>query len=284
MKIGFLGLGRMGRELVQHVIAGGNDVTVWNRTKSATEDAAAAGAHVAENPAAAVAGAEVVVTMFFGPTVTSDVLTGPDADVTFEPGALWIDVTTVAPADASEFAEWAGARGIRFVSSPVIGSTGPAHEGTLGTLLGGAEADVAAARPIAELWSDPEKIRTFATQSAAATAKLIANLSVAVVAEGIAESLRVGHAGGMSTDEVLEVLPLTQFAGQAAMKKPIIAGQDWSKTQFAVDALVKDTGFMTALAGAGELPAVEAWAARLADAHDAGLGGADYIAALRDDV
>jgi len=284
MKIGFLGLGRMGRELVQHVIAGGHEVTVWNRTKSATTDASAAGARVADTPADAVAEAEVVITMFFGPAVTREVLTGPGTGVTFTDGALWIDATTVAPADATEFAEWAGGRSIRFVYSPVVGSTGPAHDGTLSTLLGGAAADVAAARPIVELWSDPEKIRTFGSQAAASTAKLLANLSVAVVAEGIAEALRLGHAGGMSTDEVLEVLPLTQFAGQAAIKKAIIASGDWSKTQFAVDALVKDTGFMTALAGSGALPAVEAWASRLDEAHDAGFGGSDYIAALRDEV
>jgi 3-hydroxyisobutyrate dehydrogenase len=209
---------------------------------------------------------------------------GSEADVTFPEGVLWIDATTVSPADASEFAEWAGGRGIRYVSSPVIGSTGPAHDGTLGSLIGGAEADVAAARPIVELWSDPEKVRTFDTPAAAATAKLIANLSVAVIAEGIAESFRVGHAGGLSTADVVKLLPLTQLAGQAGMKKQLLESQDWAQTQFAVDALVKDTGFMTELAGAGRLPAVEAWAARLAEAHDAGLGDADYIAALRDEL
>jgi len=283
MKVSFLGLGRMGRELVQHVIRGGHDVTVWNRTTSATEGAAAAGARVAGSPAEAVAGAELVVTMFFGPNVVREVLIDPGLE--FAPGALWVDATTVSPDDARDFAEWAAGRGLRFVAAPVVGTVGPAHDGTLGTLLGGQADDVAAARAVTDLWSDREKVREFPTPAAALTAKLIANLGVAVVAEGIAEALRLGHAGGLSTGEVLEILPLTQLATQANAKRAILGGKAWSeKVQFAVDALAKDTGFMTALAGAGRLPSVEALAAALAAASEDGLGGADYIAALRGDL
>jgi len=283
MKVSFLGLGRMGRELVRHVIAGGHDVTVWNRTAAATADASAAGATVADSPASAVADAEVVLTMFFGPGVVREVIIGPG--LAFAPDALWVDATTVSPADAGEFAEWARGRGIRFVSAPVVGSVGPAHDGTLGTLLGGAAVDVAAARTITDLWSDPEKVRELPTPAAAATAKLVANLGVAVVAEGIREAVVLGHAGGMSTHEVLDFLKLTQLASQATVKAPIIEDRAWAeKVQFSADALAKDTGFMTGLAGAGALPAVEAMAARLAAAARDGLGASDYIAVLRDDV
>lgn len=284
MRIAFLGLGRMGRELVAHVIAAGHDVTVWNRTEAATADAAARGATVAASPADAVVRAEAVVTMLFGPAAVREVVTSPGLAI--PSGSLWIDATTIAPSDVEEFARWAASAGVRYVYSPVIGTTGPAHAGTLGVLIGGAPDAVEAARPIVSLWADPDRIRTFDQPQLASAAKLIANLSVAVVAEGIAEALRLGRAAGFDAAQVLDVLPLTQFAQQAGLKNGMLRAQNWHDTQFSVDALLKDTGFMAELAaGAGTaLPALDAFTLLLRAAEADGLGSSDYIAAVRGEL
>jgi 3-hydroxyisobutyrate dehydrogenase len=282
MKIAFLGLGRMGRELVNHLLDAGHDVTVWNRTESATAGAAARGARVAHSPAEAIDGAEVVLTMFFGPDVIREVITSQNP--AFAAGALWIDLTTIAPDDAEEFATWADDQMIRHVYSPVIGTVKPAHERALTVLLGGNPDAVAAARPIVSLWAAEGKIRTFATARQASTAKLIANLSLAVAAEGVAEALRLGTSADFTTQEVLDLLPLTLLASLMAAKGSIVRDGSWvENSSFTVDALAKDIRFMTT-ASTMPLPAAEAFAALLAGASAAGLGDADFTAALQDDI
>jgi 3-hydroxyisobutyrate dehydrogenase len=282
VKIAFLGLGRMGRELVNHLLDAGHELVVWNRTESATADAAARGARVAVSPAEAIDGAELVLTMFFGPDATREVVTSQN--LAFAAGALWIDLTTIAPDDAEEFASWAGDHGVRHVYSPVIGTVKPAHDGTLTVLLGGEPDAVASALPIVSLWAAEDKVKIFATPRQASTAKLIANLSLAVLAEGIAETLRLGKSEGFSSQDVLDLLPFTLLAPLIAAKGAVISGKSWAEhSSFAVDALAKDIGFMTELSNQ-PLPAVEAFASLLRDASAAGLGAADFTAALRDDA
>jgi 3-hydroxyisobutyrate dehydrogenase len=281
VKIAFLGLGRMGRELVNHLLDAGHDVTVWNRTESATADAASRGARVAASPDEAIDGAEVVLTMFFGPDATRQVLTSQDPPFA---GALWIDLTTIAPDDAEEFAAWARDHGVRHVYSPVIGTVRPAHDGALTVLLGGEPDAVASALPVVSLWAAEGKVKIYATPRQASTAKLIANLSLAVLAEGIAEALRLGTSEGFTSQDVLDLLPYTLLAPLVAAKGDIISGGSWSEhSSFTVDALAKDVGFMTGLSNQ-PLPAVEAFASLLRDAGAAGLGAADFTAALRGDT
>ena len=96
MDIAFLGLGRMGRELVPHLIDAGHRVTAWNRSPGPAEAIGRRGARIASTAAEAVDGAEAVVSVLFGPETVREVIV--DGGLPWRPGALWIDVTTVAPA------------------------------------------------------------------------------------------------------------------------------------------------------------------------------------------
>jgi len=281
MRTAFLGLGRMGRELATHLLAAGYDLTVWNRTVSAADALAFRGAHVAASAAEAIADADVVFTMFFGPDAVREVITSQAP--AFAPGALWVDLTTIGPDDAEQFAQWAAEQGVRHVYSPVLGTVKPAHDRALTVLLGGEADAVAVARPIVSLWAAEGRIKEFATARGASTAKLIANLSLAIVAEGIAETLRFGKSQGLTIDEVLDVLPLTLLAPLVAGKADIIRDRSWTEnSSFTVDALAKDIGFVTALSNK-PTPAADAFAQLLRDARAAGLGSADFTAALRAD-
>lgn len=273
MKIAFLGLGRMGRELVTHLIDNGHQVTVWNRSPGPAEEVGRRGARVAASAAEAVGDADAVVSVLFGPETVREVIVA--GGLPFLPGALWIDVTTVSPADADEFAAWAPEHDLRYVHSPVIGSLAPARAGSLAVLIGGETEAVRAARRIVGLWADPDKLRTYPAARSAAAAKLVANLALAVGMEALAEALRLGAGAGMTAEEALETLSLTPLAALAATKGPVVAGGDYADAQFSAAALAKDTRLMLASADV-PLPAVALVAAELQRAVDAGRGEDDF--------
>ncbi|HSN12160.1 MAG TPA: NAD(P)-dependent oxidoreductase [Propionibacteriaceae bacterium] len=269
-KVAFLGLGRMGRILAGHLLDAGHHVTVWNRSTGAEGDLVSRGASSASTAAEAVAGAGVVFTALFGPpSVREVVLEGLD----LAPETLWVDITTVAPADAEEFASWADERGVRYVHSPVIGSLGPAAKKALGVLVGGPAADRVV--PYVSLWADPQRLQVLPTAAAAATGKLIANLALAVSYQGLVEAVRLGTSGGLDVEQVLTTLVGTGLGPIAAMKGDNLRTGDFSNTQFSTDLLLKDTMLMLRTT-TRPLPALTAAAQALLVAQQTGHGDDDF--------
>ncbi|NRQ48676.1 NAD(P)-dependent oxidoreductase [Aeromicrobium stalagmiti] len=279
MRIAFLGLGRMGRELVLHIIDAGHDVTVWNRSPERARALEPKGVRVADSAADAVAGAELVVTTLFGPDTVRDVVLR--GELPFAEGATWVDITTVAPSDATELAAWAAEHGVAYAHSPVIGSLAPARARQLGVLLGGTKAATDVALPVVSLWADPDRLHVLDDAARAATGKLVANLALAVSLQGLAEALRLGRGGGLTTDEVLaQVQDKTMLQAIAGMKGDLVRGGDFSDAQFSVNALAKDLGLMLQTT-AEPLPAVEAAAASLRAEIESGHGEDDVAAIAR---
>ena len=279
--IAFIGLGRMGRELVQHLIADGRSVTVWNRTKAAARPALESGAMWADSPDAAVTSADILVTVLFGPdTVRQTIL---EAGLPLPAGLTWVDITTIGPADAAEFEQACRARGVTYVHSPVIGSLAPARQRKLGVLVGGAKDGVDTVLPLVRTWADPGRVHTFDTAAKAAAGKLVANAALAISMQGVTETLRVGHGGGLSTEEVLALLldgtPLQAMAG---LKGDAIRSRAFDDTQFSANALAKDAGLMMRTADR-PLPALSAAYAALEAAKAAGLGENDFSVIAGDD-
>jgi 3-hydroxyisobutyrate dehydrogenase len=273
MKIAFLGLGRMGRELAAHLLADGHDLTVWNRTRSAVENLVEEGAKGAAMPAEAVAGAEVVITVLFGPDTVRQVVL--DASLPIKQGALWIDITTVSPADTVSFSEWAKNAGVRYVYSPVIGSLAPARARALGVLVGGDADAVAAARPVVSTWAAKDRLREYDTAAKAASAKLVANLTLAVAMQGFVEALRLGQSGGLTTDQVLEALDLTVLSAVKNAKGENVRTGEFGETQFSAAALAKDVRLMVHTSQ-HPLPALTAAFESLETAIRTGRGGDDF--------
>jgi 3-hydroxyisobutyrate dehydrogenase len=273
MNIAFLGLGRMGRELVPHLIDAGHHVTVWNRSPEAADVIGRRGAQVAATAADAVSGVDAVISVLFGPDTVREVIIG--GDLPFTPGTLWIDVTTVSPADATEFAEWAAGAGIRYVHSPVIGSLAPARAAALGVLVGGDQDAARDARKLVALWADPNKLRMLDSPAKAATGKLVANLALAVSMEALIEALRLGESGGLSTEDVLSTLGITTIAPIAAMKGETVVTHNFDDAQFSAAALAKDTRLMLATSRR-PLPAVALVSAALEHAVESGDGEKDF--------
>lgn len=268
----------MGTELALRLMAdapdAGHELNVWNRTRERTARLQEAGARVADSPAAAVDGADVIVTSLFGPDAVRETVIEPGL---VPAGMTWADTTTVSPADAEAFA----AAIPSYVACPVVGTLGPARAGRLGVYVG--TPDAQRRREVAELaapWADPDRLRPVDSAATAAAGKLLANLALAVSAQGLREALALGDACGIDPAQTLDMLDATGLAFIAGMKGPFVRGErDSAEADFTVDAIAKDTGLMLETAEE-DLPAVRAARESLAEQQRAGRGGLDFSAIL----
>ena len=253
---------------------------MWNRTSAAAVQLVELGARQTVSLQQAVTGQDLVVTCLFGPDTVQEVVLDNDLLL---PGALWLDITTVGPDDADKYASWASQRGVRYVHGPVVGSLAPARARELGVYLGGAAADVAAVKPFAALWADPDRLVQLPTQRAAAIGKLVANLALGTALEGLVEALRFGKALGVDAASILAMLKNTGLGFIADMKGQMILDQTFTNTQFSVDLLTKDAKLMLAAVhnddAARELPAVAGLIETLTTAQNSGFGDFDIAAA-----
>ncbi|MCW2500653.1 MAG: 6-phosphogluconate dehydrogenase NAD-binding protein [Frankiales bacterium] len=274
MRVAFLGLGRMGVPMAAHVARAGHDLTVWNRSPGKAGPLVELGATEARSVASAVAGADVVVLMLFGPDAVRAVL--PDV-VAGAPGALVLDASTIGPDAAHEFARACHAGGLRYVDAPVAGTVAPATAGTLGVFLGGAPADVEQARALAVLWGDPDRVVHVGGVGSASALKLCVNQGLGVLAAGVGESLRLGRDLGLDRDLVLQVLSQSAYGWFLTQKRPMVESGDYSATTFSLDLMAKDLDLAVTSADS-DLEVTRAALDHAKRALAAGHSGEDYAA------
>jgi 3-hydroxyisobutyrate dehydrogenase-like beta-hydroxyacid dehydrogenase len=278
MRVAFLGLGRMGAAMARHVVTAGHDVRVWNRSEGKADALVGLGAVEAFSPAEAAADSDAVVLMLFGPDASREVLFGPDGiATTARPGTLVIDATTIGPTAAREIGAELQRRGLRYVEAPVAGSTKPAAEGMLGVLAGGDDADYADARPLLELWGDPERIRHVGPVGAGNAAKIVVNQALGVVMAGLGEALHLVGDLGLDRDLMLDLLATGPYGWPLAQKRSMIENGDFAATTFSLELMAKDLDLALAET-AVELPVTAAALSEARAASAAGHGGEDYAA------
>lgn len=277
MQVAWLGLGRMGVLMAQHVLTAGHDLVVWNRSPGRADDLIVAGAREAASPEAAVDGADVAVLMLFGPDSVREVL--PQV---LRPGLLVVDSTTVGPSAARELGRTAEQAGARYADAPVAGSTGPAREGNLGVLVGCHEADWPDVEPVVRMWGAPDRVRRVGDVGAGSALKLVVNQGIGVLAAGLGEALRLGSDLGLDRKTVLDVLQGAAYGWTLQQKRSMLDADDFTGTQFSLDLLEKDLALAVAAAGHdGTDPAVtRAALEHVREALRAGHSGEDYGAVV----
>lgn len=203
--VAFVGLGVMGRPMARNLLAAGHDLVVANRSTAPVAELTAAGASGAATPAEAARGAEVVITMLPDSPQVLDVMEGPDGIFAgAKPGTLVIDMSTISPTVAAGLAVRGAERGLAMLDAPVSGGDVGAQNATLSIMVGGADADVARARPLLQALG--KSIIHVGGPGAGQLVKACNQVVVALTIEAVAEALVLGAAGGVDPEKILDVL------------------------------------------------------------------------------
>jgi 3-hydroxyisobutyrate dehydrogenase len=278
--VAVLGTGIMGSGMARNLIGAGMDVTVWNRSPDRARPLADAGARMATDAAEAVAGADVVVTMLFDTDAVAQVMEWALPAVA--PDTVWVQASTVGLDGTDRLAQLAAAHDVGFVDAPVLGTRGPAEEGTLTVLASGPEALRGAVTPVFDAIGS-RTIWVGERPGDAQKLKLVANSWVGMVITGIAQAVATAEALGLDPQLFFETIaggPLDTAYGQLKGKSMI--ANDFP-TAFAVSGLVKDLELIAAAMRGADVPSgvAEAVAEAFRMAEAAGHGDEDMAAVVQ---
>ncbi len=242
MRVTFLGLGIMGGPMARHLIGAGHTLTVYNRTMAKAQAFVAAhGGRAAETPAAAADGAEVVLACVGADADLRAVTLGPEgAFAAMAPGALFIDHTTVSAAIARELEAAGSALGLMVVDAPVSGGQAGAEKAALTIMCGGTAKAFAAAAPVLTAYA--RRVGHMGPAGAGQLTKMVNQLCIAGVLQGLAEGLALGRAAGLDLAEVVEVISGGAAQSWQMDNRAATMAQGSFDFGFAVDWMRKDLG------------------------------------------
>lgn len=278
MKIGFLGLGKMGAPMAQRLIEAGHELAVWNRTEGRTEPLAREGAIVAGTPAEAELGADVVITMLFDDHAHDEVLFGSNGLMdALTPATLHIACSTISVGLSERLTREHAQRGIPFVAAPVFGRPNVAEAGKLWTVVAGAEENVERARPVLEAFSRGISVVGKEPKQAHAL-KLGGNFLISAMIYSLGNAFVYAESQGIEPGVFLEAVnsALFQSPFYAAYGKVMLNPPEAPGASISLGA--KDTRLLReAAAGAGvRLDLADTLAGVFEEAKGAGLAQEDW--------
>jgi 3-hydroxyisobutyrate dehydrogenase len=204
MKIGLVGLGRMGTAIAQRLKERGCEVVAWDRSAKAVEAQARRGPRTVASARAVAAEADVVLSIITEDKGVRQIFTGSDGFLSGEvKGKLFIEMSTLRPMTHRELAPLVRAKGASLVDSPVMGSIPTVREGKLLALLGGEAADVERARQVLDHLT--RRIVHIGPNGAGCAMKLAVNLGMAIYLQSLAEAISLGQSEGLSLDQMLDI-------------------------------------------------------------------------------
>lgn len=215
-RIGFIGLGIMGRPMARHLLEAGLPLTVHSRSPGPVEELLAAGASRAGSPAEVAAASDIVVTMLPDTPDVELVLFGEQGVATdVGEGSLVVDMSTISPVATREFATRLGAQDVGFVDAPVSGGEKGAVEASLSIMAGGSEEHFARALPLFEAMG--KNIVRIGLVGAGQVTKACNQLVVGATIEAVGEALVLAAKAGVDPGKVREAL-LGGFAGSKILE------------------------------------------------------------------
>jgi 3-hydroxyisobutyrate dehydrogenase len=238
-RIGFAGLGIMGRGMVGNLLRAGFPVTVWNRTRERMEPFLAEGAHAADDPASLARGSDlVIVCVSDTPDVEQVVLGAGGVLEGARPGTLVVDMSTISPEVTRAVAGRLAEAGVHYLDAPVSGGSEGAARGRLAIMVGGDSDQVARAMPAFQAMG--KTITHVGPVGAGQTAKLVNQILVVGNMLAASEALLFASAAGLDLERTLEAV-----SGGAAgswmlsNRGPQVIRGDW-RPGFTIDLQQKD--------------------------------------------
>jgi 3-hydroxyisobutyrate dehydrogenase len=281
IKVGVVGLGKMGRPISRNLLKAGFTVIVHSRSEGPIQELVAEGA-VAGGSAKGVADAsDVIVTSLPDPAAVRKVYLDADGLVdSARAGQLFIDTSTIDPGLSRELAEKIAAKGAAFLDAPVSGGVAGAEAGTLTIMVGGTEEAFEQAQPV--LSAIGQKLHLVGPSGSGTIVKLANQLLVGINMSAVAEALVLGVKAGADPAKMLEVLS-TSFGGSRMLDRgvPLIMDRNFAGGT-PVDLIRKDLGLIADLANELNVPlAVGSEARAVFDrAHDSSHGSEDMTAVV----
>lgn len=242
-KVAFLGLGVMGYPMAGHLkVKGGHDVTVYNRTAAKADKwVAQYGGKSAPTPHKAAEGQDFVMCCVGNDDDLRQVTLGPDgAFAAMGKNAIFVDHTTASAEIARELYKAAKERGFDCIDAPVSGGQAGAENGKLAIMCGGTDAAMAAALPVMEAYA--ARIVHVGGAGAGQTTKMVNQIAIAGVIQGVSEALRFAQASGLDTDKVFEAVSGGAAASWQMLNRWSTMARDEFDFGFAVDWMRKDLG------------------------------------------
>ncbi len=243
-RVAFLGLGVMGHPMAGHLARAGHATTVYNRTTSkAGAWAAEYGGSTAATPREAAAGAEFVFTCVGNDADLRSIALGPDgAYAGMAPGAVFVDHTTASAEVARELHATARAQGLHCIDAPVSGGQAGAVNGVLTVMCGGDPAPFDAMRPVAMAYS--RAVTRIGEAGAGQLAKMVNQVAIAGLVQGLAEALAFGQRAGLDMPLVLDVIGKGAAQSWQMDNRGRTMLADQFEFGFAVDWMRKDLGLV----------------------------------------
>ena len=241
-KVAFLGLGVMGFPMAGHLAAKGHEVTVYNRTPAKAEAwTAKHKGRAAATPALAAQGAEFVMACVGNDDDLAQVCAGEGGAFSgMSKGAVFVDHTTVSAQITRKLAGDAAAHGLHFVDAPVSGGQAGAENGQLSIMCGGTPEDYARAEPVMAAYA--RICRLIGDSGAGQLAKMMNQICIAGLMQGLSEALAFGQKAGLDGEKVVEVISQGAAGSWQMVNRHKTMLADTFDFGFAVDWMRKDLG------------------------------------------
>jgi 3-hydroxyisobutyrate dehydrogenase len=241
-RVAFLGLGVMGYPMARHLASKGHEVTVYNRTYAKAERwVSEHGGKAARTPLEAAAGQEFVFACVGNDDDLRSVTLGEQgAFATMSSGAVFVDHTTASANVARELHAAAKAKGVGFIDAPVSGGQAGAENGVLTVMCGGDGDIYARAEPV--IMSFARACRLLGPSGAGQIAKMMNQICIAGLVQGLSEAVHFGRKAGMDVDAVIDVISKGAAGSWQMENRARTMNQMKFDFGFAVDWMRKDLG------------------------------------------
>ncbi|HYC43873.1 MAG TPA: NAD(P)-dependent oxidoreductase [Burkholderiales bacterium] len=282
MKLGFIGLGVMGRPMTLNLMKHGHEMGVYARRRASAAPLLEAGARAYDTPAALAAASDVVFTMVTTSSDFEQVALGADGIIAgARSGSVVVDMETISPTVARDVAARLSEKRVEMLDAPVSGGPTGAQQATLSIMVGGKREAFERVKPLFECLG--KSIVHMGESGAGQTTKACNQLALLVTAEAAAEALTLARACGLDPAKAREVL-LTGIAGSRVLE---MFGKRMVEREFAAGIETrlyhKDLGIVLGLAhAAGQgLPAAAVVMQHINSLVGHGEGGNDLSALIK---